>query len=191
MQTPAPGTSRPGVIAKLTPTARPGRKVARFIPTEAAQSTIAPSADGKLPELRLKESDQAEEAEAKSGSLSPVLLLGAVCLSVGLSVVLVMMDVAPKDTSLYAKKREARAIIDTHFSSNPGDEPLKPHQIYLREAQTAYSRGDYRREREYYRRVLDMLRAEPQRGRRRALTGSPEDDAILEKQISILLSGGS
>lgn len=189
VQTPAPGTARPGVIATLTPTARPGKKVARFIATDAARSTIAPSADGKLPELRLHETEEAKTAEKKGGSLSPFVLLVTLVVGVGMAIVLVLVDVAPEDTSAQSAKQRAREIIDAEYFVSVADKPLERYQIYLSEAQIAHSRRDFRAEREYYRRVLDMLRAE--RTQDRGLTGSRTRDRRLEEQISILLSNPS
>ena len=189
-QAPPPGGPRPGT-APTTP--RPSavhKKVARFITTEATQSTIHPSPDGKLPELRLHQSEESGSSKEKGGSFNPLLLLGALCLSVALSVVLVMVDVDSEDASTLQKKQAARAYVDAnYFSSDAGPNmPLEPYQICLRQAQQAHSRGDRATERKLYRKVLEMLRAE--RGvRQKGLTGSHDRDNKLEQKISILLSG--
>ncbi|HPP53310.1 MAG TPA: hypothetical protein PK777_10195 [Thermoguttaceae bacterium] len=162
--------------------------MARFIATQAAPSTMPLGSDGKLPELRLKETDADQPAAQESRSMNPFLLLAAVCLSLGLSVVLILMDVAPKNTSLEQEKREVRQKIEAEYTGNPEGKELERYQIYLREALIAYAQGDYRKERQYYQRVLDMLRAErldPARG----LTGSPKRDRELEKCLITLLSG--
>lgn len=144
--------------------------------------------DGKLPELRLKETAEDQPAAQESRSLNPWMLLAAVCLSLGLSVVLILMDVSPRNTSLDQKKQEARRMIDAEYTANPGGKELERYQLYLREALIAHHQGDYRKERQYYLAVLDMLRAErldPARG----LTGSPKRDRELEKCLTTLLSG--
>lgn len=179
--------ARPGVVATITPTRGTGRKVARFITPTTAQSSLPLAADGKLPELRLKESLQDPSASQEAKSLNPFVLLVAVCLSLGLSLVLVLMDVSPKDITLEQKKQQARYIIDTEYIGTGEEKTLEQYQLDLREALAAFDRGDYKKEREYYRKVLDMLRAErpdPKRG----VTGSPARDRRLEEQITILLS---
>jgi len=186
--TPAPSSARPGVVATLSPARTAGRKVARFIATQAAQSTMPLGADGKLPELRLKDTPEDQAAAEQPRSISPFLLLGVVCLSLGLSVVLILMDVSPGNPSWLQKKQRAREIIDAEYTASPEGKELERYQLYLREALIAYHQGDYRKERQYYQKVLDMLRAEridPRRG----LTGSPANDKRLEEQITILLSG--
>jgi hypothetical protein len=162
--------------------------VARFITSEAVQSTIQPSADGKLPELRLTGGEEAEGSKAKGAGVSPLLLLGALCLSVALSVVLVMVDINPQDSSSFRKKQAARMVIDAEYSSNIDDkQPLERYQVYLRQALQAHAQGDRAAERDLYRKVLEMLRAE--RGvHDKGLTGSPARDRWLEEQISVLLS---
>lgn len=144
--------------------------------------------DGKLPELRIKETAEDQPAAQESRSLNPWMLLAAVCLSLGLSVVLILMDVSPRNTSLEQKKLEARQTIDREYTANPGGKELEQYQLYLREALIAHYQGDYRKERKYYQAVLDMLRAErldPDRG----LTGSRKRDRELEKCLTTLLSG--
>ncbi len=181
-------SARPGVVATIPPPAPAGRKVARFIATQAAQSTIPLGADGKLPDLRLKESQEDQAVQEQTRSLNPFVLLVVVCLSVGLSVVLIFVDVSPRNLSLEQKKQKAREIIDAEYTASPEGKEPERYQLYLREALIAHSHGDYRKERQYYQRVLDMLRAErldPARG----LTGSPARDRRLEEQITILLSG--
>jgi hypothetical protein len=162
--------------------------VARFIATQAAQSSMPLGADGKLPELRLKETPEDQAAAEQTKSYNPLVLVVAVCLSLGLSVVLILMDVSPGNPSLQQKKQRAREIIDAEYTGSPEGKELERYQLYLREALIAYHQGDYRKERQYYQKVLDMLRAEridPKRG----LTGSPARDKRLEEQITILLSG--
>ncbi|MCS7305859.1 MAG: hypothetical protein NZ602_12235 [Thermoguttaceae bacterium] len=184
---PAP-SGRPGVVATISPAPTAGRKVARFIATQAAQSTMPLGADGKLPELRLKETPEDQAPDQQSRSFNPFLLLVVVCLSLGLSVVLIFLDVSPGNPSLEQKRQKAREIIDAEYTASPENKEPERYQQYLREALIAHFHGDYRKERQYYQKVLDMLRAErldPARG----LTGSPARDRRLEEQLTILLSG--
>jgi len=144
-------------------------------------------ADGKLPELRLKETVEDQQTVSESRSWNPLILLAAVCLSLSLSVVLILMDVSPQSASLQESKQKARQIIDAEYTANVGNKELESYQIYLREALMAYQQGNYRKERQYYQKVLDMLRAE-RVDSKRGLTGSPKRDRELEKQLNILLS---
>ncbi len=72
-----------------------------------------------------------------------------------------------------------------YFSHLDPNEPLVAYQLLLREAQRAYTRGDKQAERDAYRSVLRLLRAE--RGRFEGLTGSPKSDEDLENHITIIL----
>jgi hypothetical protein len=210
-QPPLPPPASPKTIAKLTtlpPSAAPpplpspvpppfatpppaparaARKVARFISAETAQSALQLADDGKLPELSLQEGDGNPESQEKSRSLNPLVLLGALSLSVVLSMSLVLID-TDADSSGRAEEAQARQVIEEEFfgSLNP-DAPLEPYQLALREAQRAHTRGDLKAERKLLHHVLDRLRAE-RKWTDRGLTGSREKDRKLEKQISILLS---
>ena len=176
--------------AKPQPPA-PRKKVARFISAETADSTLRPAADGKLPELQLDEGAVRQKPQEKSSSMNPLVLLGVLSVSVVLSIVLATIDLGSPATPQSERKEQMRYLIERDFfgSGNIDNRALKPYQILLREAQRAYTRGDYKTERENYRRVLGMLRAE--RGAdRKGLTGSRRRDKKLEEAISVLLSGG-
>jgi hypothetical protein len=187
-QAPPTGAPRPGAAPTTPRPSEVHKKVARFITTEATQTTIHPSPDGKLPELCLHESGEPESSKEKGGSFNPLLLLGALCLSVALSVVLVMVDTDPEDSSTLQKQQAAWAYIDANYLPS-GDDPSQrpePYQICLGQARQAHTRGDRATERKLYRKVLEMLNAE--RGvHQKGLTGSHERDERLWEQISILL----
>lgn len=182
--------------AGLTPTGQtppPAKKVARFISAEAAQSTLKPAEDGQLPELHLREGEKKEKKQAESRTINPLVLFGALSISVALSILLVMVDFGSPRASSSQEKAKARQMIQDdyiadqeHFTNPESAPPLEPYQVYLREAQRAYSRGDRKTERQMYRKVLNLLRAE--RDEFGGLTGSPSNDQTLEEQISILLS---
>ncbi|MBU4270548.1 MAG: hypothetical protein KKE86_06155 [Planctomycetes bacterium] len=172
------------------PPPAPRKKVARFISAETADSTLRPAADGKLPELQLDEGAIRQKPQEKSSSMNPLVLLGVLSVSVVLSIVLAMIDLNPPADPRSKTKEQQRYLIERDFfgTGNIDNRTLKPYQILLREAQRAYTRGDYKTERENYRRVLEMLRAE--RGAdRKGLTGSRRRDMQLEEAISVLLSG--
>ncbi len=195
-----PAGQRPGVPSATpqVPAVQPApaappvgspRKVARLIAAEAAESTLKPAEDGKLPELRLREPGQTAEKEAGSGGMSPLVLFGLLSLSVVVSLVLVF---APTDsqtpTKRSARKQARETIQDKFFTDQGSPGPERQYQVYLREAQQEYARGDFKREREFYRRVLGLLRAERGSKFDEGLTGSQDRDRELEEQIMILLS---
>jgi hypothetical protein len=178
----APAANEPGL-----PVAVPAKRVARFITADAAQSTLRLAEDGRLPELRLQESGQGKAKPQKGLTVNPLVMLGLLCLSVTASVVLVLIEPAPSGSADSSGKAAARQVIARHyFSDAESSRPDKPYQLLLREAQMAYARGDYRKERELYQRVLDLLRQE--RGPFEGLTGSASRDRELEKHILVLLS---
>jgi hypothetical protein len=119
--------------------------------------------------------------------MHPLVLFGLVAVSVVTSIVLVL---APTDLAVPAKtleREQARKIIETEYFRELEEEvPPRPYQLLLREAKAARARGDYGKERELYRRVLDLLRADPKPAK--GITGSPERDSHLERQLILLLS---
>ena len=168
---------------------RPPPRVARLISAEAAQSVLKPSADGRLPDLQLQEGIGEEKGDAPAKSAS-----GGVAWRVG--------DQRRAHRGLgagparavrlrrQAQKDASRQFIEEYYfgGGNIDRGELQPYQVYLREAKRAHSNGDLKMERERYRKVLDLLRADRGEGRR-GLTGSRADDEELEKHIGAILSG--
>ncbi len=194
---PLPAAPLPSVPAAPAPAvgpvalpagAAPARKVARFITADAAQSSLKPAPDGKLPELKLGEA--AEEASGKqpgSRGMHPLVLFALLAISVAASIVLVLVPTESAVPTKTLEREEARKIIETeYFRELDEDAPPRPYQLLLREAKLARARGDYRRERDVYRRVLDLLRAFPKPDK--GITGSKDRDNQLERQLIILLS---
>lgn len=164
-------------------------ETAKFIAAETADTRVRLGADGRLPELLFE--DQAPEPESpvtRSEGSNPLLLIGALCFSITLSVILLVFEPQPRHAD-DAAKAEARNWIEMNYiGSGPR---LKPHERRLREALQAYHRGDHATERRLYREVLDMLRDESHRGAV-GLTGArkalnPPNDHDLEQQIATLL----
>jgi hypothetical protein len=177
-------------LTSLPPVPARRKKVARFITAEAAQSTLQPAADGKLPDLQLEEGAAQQKPQAGQHSMNPLVLLGVLSASVAVSILLVLVGIRRTDTATSQRKDEARQVIESKFfgAGNIENKGLEPYQVLLREAQRARSRGDFATERQHYRRVLDMLRAE--RGAdEKGLTGSHRRDKELEEEISVLLGG--
>ena len=188
---PAEGAMQPAFAPPPAPSAGPlppPRRVARFISAETADSPLKLAEDGKLPELHLSEPGQKAAQEKSGHSVHPLLLLVLLFTSMVMSTALVFIDFEPQDTGGRQRAERARAVIEEQFFAHldPG-QPLEPYQLRLREAQRAHSVGDMQTERQRYREVLQMLRAE--RGKfDRGLTGSRGRDEELEKQIAIVLS---
>ena len=192
---PAPAAAS-APAAPLAPVAKapvplPQKKVARFITAEAADSTLRLAADGKLPQLHLEEGPTPQKTETTARSINPLVLLGLLSMSVVMSVVLVLVDWEAPSVSDALQKAQVRQMIeDEYFGAGAFEvnRRLEPYQLLLREAQRAYSRGDYKTQRQQYRKVLDLLRAE--RGpEEKGLTGSRLRDEKLMDAISTLLSG--
>jgi hypothetical protein len=161
--------------------------VARFISAEAAQSTIALAADGKLPELHLVDTGQQEKQEKKSSSLSPVALVAVVLSSVIISAMLFLMGDSSNSNNAEARAK-AWAQIEANYFIDPAGSELKPYNLTLREAKRAEQAHDRKTERELFVNLLDRLRAE--RGvNQKGYTGSPERDKKLEEHITVLLNG--
>jgi hypothetical protein len=164
--------------------ARPGGAVARFIPAEAAQSKLKPADDGKLPGLQLHEAAGGGRKE-KSHGTNPLVLIGLLCLSVVATVVIMFSDFGPSDHSSDNEKAVARQEIGENYFADLGNQPLKPYQVYLRNAQQAHVRGDTKTEHAMYHKVLELLRAERLPGE--SLTGTVQRDEDLEKHLITLL----
>jgi hypothetical protein len=161
--------------------------VARFIPAEAAQSTLQPTADGKLPELHLSDGGEKTVQEKKSSSLSPWALAGIVATSLLVSLAILLLgDTAPPD-NIEGEKAAWRQIEANYFSDPAGGE-LKPYNRMLREAKRAQQSQDRKSQRELLGKVRDLLRGE--RGvNEKGLTGSRDRDKTLERHVTVLLNG--
>ena len=173
---------RPAPTPPAPPAARSGRRVARLISAEAAQSVLKPSADGRLPDLQLQEGASRGAGGRPVEVRESLVFFGVLALSVVISVVLAMVAVErPDSADTAAEGRRAAVHRGDYFGGGNIDRgDLKPYQIYLREAKRAHSSGDTRPSGEQYRKVLDLLHAD--RGEdRRGLTGSRTDDKKLEK----------
>ncbi len=179
-----PGSAGPGLAPSRT---------ARLITSETAQSALKLAPDGRLPELHLDEDETKKKADDdQSAAMNPLVLFGLLTLSVAMSVAMVLIDWGTPTTSRAEERGKARALIEEKFfggGSLDRTKPLEPYQELLRDAQREHFRGNLRKERELYRRVLDMIRAERGAGDR-GLTGSLTNDRLLERQLLILLTEG-
>jgi hypothetical protein len=119
--------------------------------------------------------------------MNPLVLFGLLSLSFVACLALLFMPAesdAPRKTR---ERMEAREILQREYFAEMDKAAHYPYQVLLREAQRAHSRRDWKQERALYRKVLDLLRAEP-RTPEKNLTGSPRRDQDLERQLTILLS---
>ena len=182
---PAPPIPPAAAPARSAPAAKV-RAVARFIATQTADSTVKLTADGKLPELNLSETE-AKSKEKGARSSNPLLLVGAVAVSFIFSLLLLFVDLESAQSD-GDRVHDARRQIERYYANET--ENLLPYQALLRESQRAYSRGDRTAERTYLRRVLALLRSEST-SRYSGITGTPSSDAELERLLSILLSSNS
>ncbi len=174
------------------------RKVARLVKADAAQSTLQLAADGQLPNLQLQEGDKNDKGRGQSRSIPPVVMILAWIVSVALTVGIVMFngENGGSNATTPAKREALAKIEDPQFFGDPARGGLLPYQIMLREARQARARGDFKGERKYYKKVLDLLHTETWGGAagtasgthlQKGVTGSREHDRELEQLILTVL----
>jgi hypothetical protein len=112
------------------------------------------------------------------------LALVAVAASTAMSVVLLLGDFSGAPSAAFERETARRDLVQ-YYGTESGQ--LLPYQLLLREAQQAHSRGDLALERQKYRDVLRMLRAEG-RGKFEGLTGTPKSDQDLAKLLGTMLA---
>jgi hypothetical protein len=157
----------------------------RFIGTPDEPSVQASASQTALPNLTLHESSQQPSVNKSSGPHS-LVIVGLLILSAGASLIVLMLPDTSTQSDKSLGRRQARRAIARGYWAELDGQPTAPYQVYLREAQRAFHRGDYRQERDYYRVVLGLLRSErkPVTG----ITGSPGRDEELETHLVCLLS---
>jgi len=165
----------------------PPKRVARLVVEDTVPSALVITPDGQLPSLRLVEKEAEAALQEKHRGVHPLLLVILLCTSVVVSVALLFVDFEGAQSPGGPEKIRARWLIEQDYFSDLDDPaPRFQYQLLLREAQQAYARGDFRRERELYRQVLNLLRQERPKGE--SLTGSVQRDRRLEELLLILLS---
>lgn len=189
---PPPVGSGPSPPLVVPPPVSRLAQAAKFIAEETAETRVQLGADGRLPELKF-EARAAEpdprEPQAGGGS-NPLLLVGVLCFSVTLSVILLVFEPQTVPANDAAKAAARHWIELRYIGSDSTPQDLKDR---LRWALQAAIRGDDVSERRLYREVLNMLHDESLRGAA-GLTGprvaaEPPNDRHLEEQLAILLSG--
>ena len=195
--TPPPPIPSPSSAAAGPPAAPPqARKVARLVSADTAQSSLKIAADGQLPNLQLQDLDKKQKGQGKSRSASPLVLVGVWVLSIVATVAIFVLPGANSGGSANTpEKADAlRQIEDPQFFGDPSRGKLLPYQRLLREARQARAREDYKAERKYYQKVLDLLRTESPDGSQssdnrlgKGITGSRTNDRKLETLIITVL----
>lgn len=163
------------------------KNTARFITDGPGDPLVKLGADGHLPELRLDAgSSRGNTREPTAKQTNPLLFLAAIGASFLFSILMLFMDAGTP--SEQTSKGSARQEIERYYGEK--DERLEPYQLALRRARQAHSRRDYADERQEYRSVLNLLRAEGAKKRLSGLTGNKRgrSDEELETLISTLLS---
>lgn len=156
---------------------------ARFITDGPGDPLVKLGEDGHLPELRLEEGKKRAGVQQEAKKTNPIWLILIMAFGFGMSILLLFVDLEEVGSVAHAKAEARRQI---QLFSAQGEGPLKPYQERLRQALQAHSRRDFTAERQQYRRVLEMLRSEGKNAYT-GVTGTPERDQILERQIGILL----
>lgn len=174
-----------------------GRTTARFITDGPGEALVRLGDDGHLPELALEEVAIPGRVAAEKKETNPLLLAGAMALSLTMTVVLLFME-GEMSTATVQDQAGARAELREYYGDE--GETLAPYQLALRRSRLAFARGDRQGEKEELRQVLRMLRSEA-KGRLQRFTGltgrldydyddaSKRSDRRLEELIAILMAG--
>jgi len=190
---PEPRSAQPVavVIANSAPAQLAGPRLAttaRFITADPTDTRINLGADGRLPELRLDESQDIDRAATPVRSANPLILVGVLGVSFVMSAVLLFLDTETRKSESQ-RRADARRELEVNYTQS--SKGLEKYQAELRSALQSHNRRKYDEERKHYRRVIQMLRAEdvdPLKG----LTGirrgeAPPSDEHLESLLSELL----
>lgn len=156
--------------------------VAKIIQQETVEPKL--TKDGKLPTLLLADEEKPRASEKGGLKSNPIVIGLLICFSLVSSAGMLFLIESGHPE---AKQEVEEARIDVvRFYQVREDQELQPYQRELREAQRAYSRGDFSAESSYYQKV--MLRFHNEDLTKYAgLTGSPIGDIELEKDVSLLL----
>ncbi|GAB6186024.1 hypothetical protein JCM17478_15260 [Thermopirellula anaerolimosa] len=178
--------SSQGATAQAEP-ARARKKAVMKILSESVEPTWTLAADGSLPSLHLEES-QTQAQASNQRSTNPLLLFVVLCTSMIVSLALVFIEPDSGENSNTTTRNAARRVLmDEYIPSLNPETPPADYQVLLREAQRAHNSGDFKREKELYRRLLLLLYAHRDRAPYEGLTGSAARDRKLEEQLRILL----
>ncbi len=156
--------------------------VAKIIQQETVEPKL--TKDGKLPTLLLADEEKPRVAEKGGLKSNPIFVGLLICFSL-LSSAGMLFLIESGHPEAKQEVEEARNDV-VRFYQVREDQELKPYQRELREAQRAFSRGDFSAESSYYQKV--MLRFHDENlTKYSGLTGSPVGDMELEKDVALLL----
>ena len=156
--------------------------VAKIIQRETVEPKL--TKDGKLPTLLLADEEKPRVSEKGGLTSNPIVIGLLICFSLVSSAGMLFL-IESGHPEAKQEVEEARGDV-VRFYQVREDQELQPYQRELREAQRAYSRGDFSAESSYYQKV--MLRFHNENLTKYAgLTGSPVGDMELEKDVSLLL----
>lgn len=137
----------------------------------------------------MAEGSKPEPAAAAPRTSNPLVLIGVLTVSFGLSAALLLMETETQRTE---SQRQAAARDELAFHYTQNTRRPEPYQEWLRKALQFHNQGKYAEERRCYRRVLDLLHEEHRddltglTGVRRGMT--PPSDEHLQSLLSQLLS---
>lgn len=181
------GAKKEGKPAKKK--AKKETAVAKFITDRGGEALVKLGDDGHLPELNLTEGAERAAQRDKPKETNPLLVYGLVGFSFLMSITLLLLDDEGGSVSSEAR---AQAQIDIRKfygeDAAPGEKPksIEKWQQWLRDARLAASRRDREAERRAYRKVLNQLNSEDNKGFT-GLTGSRDRDEELRRLIATLM----
>ena len=186
---PPPNRNSNPAPATAVPAARVA-KTARFIAAEATDTAVQLGQNGQLPSLVLEEGKAKGLADDEEQKSSPFLMVTVLCVSLGMSMVMLLLDTegAPSEKE---DKSDARKMIEQHYIGQPGQIKLEAYQQDLRQALRAHNKADYATERKIYQKVFFLLKAE-NNNELKGLTGQVSAkqhpcDQKLEELLATLL----
>lgn len=161
------------------------RTVAKFITDRKGETLVRLGEDGHLPELALAEITAPRHDKRKRPAPgNPALIYGALGFSLLASLAMLFLDSAVTDERSLSKTEARQAVMHNFVGGDKG--PIKPYQRLLRDAGLAQSRGDFKSERENYKKVLRLLNSED-KNPFTGITGTEEGDKDLKKHLAVLL----
>ena len=137
--------------------------------------------------MQLEEGEHRGKANPRPRSVHPAVLYGILALGAVLSLWQLLDIGSSPEGPDPAQIEAARQDIESRFfgGASVDRDELRPYQHLLRDAEQAYHRGDRKKERADYRKVLELLHREHDR----SLTGGRDRD--LEKDIDTILHEGA
>lgn len=177
------------VPVRPVPVAVSSRKV-QFIAQETAETPLKPDKEGRLPELALSDSELHREDLAEEKESNPAVLVSVLAVSFMLSLLLLFADFEGGESVNMGADEARDRIAQEYFHNESPQALLADYQLYLRRAQRAHARGDLNEERQWYRRVLNLLHAETAKSYH-TVTGTRDRDERLRDLLSRILQDTS